>query len=296
MPIINSIIAPLLLLPTPGWGTLHPHTSNPFYDRLGFYRIRETDKYKIRNLADLAMVIDIKKKERTAPLVDLDFVHTNGSQYHVGPMNPTASTREGQLVPKNLDGYLRGMCWGLRQSVFQSPRESVYSQMKRVSDVFQSDLSRCKVGNTIIRPAEDGSIILGFFTTIGRPKVYDITDYLFVTMEPSQVGSSRSTNSERHNRPDREGPVPSVGAVGEEVDTPPVVERTRVDPQPSTVGKRRVDAEAVMEVPQKAARVEWWQRESWDRSATAQTAPKHGSGTGGYPTKYGKIYHVEPRV
>ncbi|KAF4673289.1 hypothetical protein FOL46_007567 [Perkinsus olseni] len=257
----------------------------------------------IRNLADLSMVIDRPKKERTAPRVALDFVHTNGSKYHVGPMNPTASTRRGQQVPRNLDDDLRGMCWGLRQSDFQSPRESVYSQMKRISDVFQSDLSRCRVGNTIIRPAEDGSINLGFFTTIGRPKVYDNTDYLFVTMEPSQVGSSSSsatrycsTNSERHNRPDREGPLPSVGAVGEEVGTSPVAERTRVDPQPSTIGKRGVDAEAVMEVPPKAARVGWWQRESWDRSAAPQAVPTEGSRAGGYPSKYGKIYHVEPRV
>ncbi|KAF4719949.1 hypothetical protein FOZ62_030516 [Perkinsus olseni] len=294
--VFNSVKAFLLLF-TPGWGTLHPHTSNPFYDRLGFYRIRETDKCKIRNLAELSMVIDLPKKGKIAPLVALDFVHTNGSKYHVGTMNPTASTRRGQQVPRNLADHLRDVCWGLREACVVSRTETVYSQMKRVSVVFQSDLSRSKVGNTIICPLQyDGSVILGFLNTSPHLKIYTSADYLFITMKPSQIDSASSTNSERHNRPDREGPAPSVGAVGEEVGTPPVVERTRVDPQPSTIGKRRVDAKAVMEVPPKAARVEWWQRESWDRSATPQAAPSEGSRGGGYPTKYGKTYHVEPRV
>ncbi|KAF4708154.1 hypothetical protein FOZ62_004554, partial [Perkinsus olseni] len=299
IPIINSITVFLLLLPTPGWGTLHSHssTNDPFYARLGFYRIRETDKCKIRNLADLSMVIDLPKKGKIAPLVALDFVHTNGSKYHVGTMNPTASTRRGQQVPRNLADHLRDVCWGLREACVGSRTETVYSQMKRISDVFQSDLSRSKVGNTIICPLQyDGSVILGFLNTSPHLKIYTSADYLFITMRPSQIESASSTNSERHNRPDREGPLPSVSAVGEEVGTPPVVERTRVHPRPSSIGKRGADAEPVMEVPPKAAGVEWWQRESSDRSATPQAAPSEGSGTGGYPTKYGKIYHVEPRV
>ncbi|KAF4682769.1 hypothetical protein FOZ63_011482 [Perkinsus olseni] len=248
MILINSII---VLLLTPGWGTLHFHIHNPFYEKVGSYRIKKSDKDKIHNLKDLTMVIDLSETGKPAPIVDLDFVHTNGSKYH------------------SIAGSVRRMRVSTAETS-HAAADSVFERLNKVSRVFASDSSECRVGNTVIYPEKDVSIILGFSKRNARSKVYTRSDFLFVTMEPTQIEK--------------------------EPDTPPVTQGARVDPQPSTIGKRRADPVPAMEVPQKAARVEWWQRESWDRSAAPQAAPTDGSGAGGYPTKYGKIYHVEPRV
>ncbi|KAF4673274.1 hypothetical protein FOL46_007553 [Perkinsus olseni] len=249
--VLNSITALVLL--TPGWGTLHFHSQNPFYEKMGSYRIKKSDKDKIHNLKDLTMVIDLPQNGKPAPIVDLDFVHTNGSKYHVGPMNPTASSRNSQQLPRKLEDHLRGVCWGLRQSTAGSVRrmrvstaetshaaaDSVFERMIKVSRVFASDLSECKVGNTVICPEKGGSIILGFSKRNARSKIYTRSDFLFVTMEPTQIESASSTISKLPNRPDREGPVPPSSAAGKEPDTPPVAQGVRVDPQPSTIGKRQ---------------------------------------------------------
>ncbi|KAF4704938.1 hypothetical protein FOZ63_009289, partial [Perkinsus olseni] len=140
---------------------------------VGHYRIKESDKLKIPDLADLMMVIDLPQKHRAVPLVDLNFTRSNGP-------SPARFAAMGQHLSKSNPAV----------------------EMREVSKAFGPSLGKAFLSNILVCPEDDGTISLGFgkFHKYDRSIRYERSDFIFVTMEPSTGDGTTGKHLSRQHR------------------------------------------------------------------------------------------------
>ncbi|KAF4701483.1 hypothetical protein FOZ63_028385 [Perkinsus olseni] len=166
--------------------------------RLGRYRIKQSDKSEISNLANLTMaILPGKSSRKVLRTINLGFQHNNGTHYHVGPVVPSRlkNDTERKVSWDRFEDDLKQRCWGLRRSRAESQCEKVggelstpYAQMKDVSRAFSSHLLASTLGNTLTCSSggEEQVLSLGLATEAFRKsrEAHTKSEFLFVTMEP----------------------------------------------------------------------------------------------------------------
>ncbi|KAF4740515.1 hypothetical protein FOZ63_007399 [Perkinsus olseni] len=165
-----------------------------FPDRCGLYQIDLSDKEKIKDLDDLTMNISpTQGTARKGQVIRLRFAHVNGTEYHIGPIKPTRVNEHSERVwLSRSEDELKGSCWGLwlsgrrkrtvaGESLFQSP----WLQMRSVSKVFSSNLSRVTLESTLLCLKGDVSLRLGFRAEASKKgkDPQSKSHFIFVTMK-----------------------------------------------------------------------------------------------------------------
>ncbi|KAF4691451.1 hypothetical protein FOZ60_015449 [Perkinsus olseni] len=165
-----------------------------FPDRCGLYQIDPADKEKIKDLDDLTMNISpTQGTGRKGQVIRLRFAHVNGTEYHIGPIKPTRVNEHSERVwLSRSEDELKGSCWGLwlsgrrkrtvaGESLFQSP----WLQMRSVSKVFSSNLSRVTLESTLLCLKGDVSLRLGFRAEASKKgkDPQSKSHFIFVTMK-----------------------------------------------------------------------------------------------------------------
>ncbi|KAF4662071.1 hypothetical protein FOZ61_002744 [Perkinsus olseni] len=195
------------------------YENSPF--RPGRYRIKQSDKNEISNLANLTMAI-LPGFQRSST-VYLDFQHNNGTHYHVGPVAPSRSegSTQRKLGWDMLEDDFKQRCWGLGRSRAVPQYEgketggelstrTPYAQMKDVSRAFTSHLVASTLGNTLIcsSKGEEQVLYIGFATEAFRRSRggHTKSEFLFVAMEPVEDDGQLNLN--------RGDVVPSASGAG----------------------------------------------------------------------------------
>ncbi|KAF4712925.1 hypothetical protein FOZ62_026135 [Perkinsus olseni] len=289
---------------------------SPLRDKVGHYRIRESDKSKIPDLVDLTMVIDIPSPQIVVPLVDMNFTHSEGTSYLVGTMSFVGASNKGQPLLGRLADDFGGDCWGLggSQSGPSPARIAAMGEhlvkinpgkeMKEVSRAFRPSLAGAWLSTTLMCPEDDGTISLGFCKLHKYNKRYERSDFIFVTMEPS---TGDDTTGERY-RQHRVAPVASTSPEGRNRELP-AAETMPVSADSTVARKRQGGAEQVEAPSQKVARAQGlghtWRGHFWNESEALQVDPSQDADaprrlrnldepesnrTPKYKTKFGKTY------
>ncbi|KAF4720193.1 hypothetical protein FOZ62_008096 [Perkinsus olseni] len=194
-----------------------------------WYRIKQSDRGKISNLANLTIAVH-PGRHKELGVINLDFQHSNGTLYHVGPVVPSRSksSTHRRLRWDTFEDDLKERCWGLMPSRGVSqheaaggelPTRTLYAQMEDVSRAFSPQLLTATLSNTLICSSrgDEKVLYLGLATqAFGMStEAHTKSEYLFVTMESVEDESQLnplsgdmvpSASGEKHKKfPDRCG-------------------------------------------------------------------------------------------
>ncbi|KAF4649921.1 hypothetical protein FOZ61_000834, partial [Perkinsus olseni] len=160
-----------------------------------WYRIKQSDRSKVSNLANLTIAVH-PGRHKELGVINLDFQHSSGTLYHVGPVVPTRSKSKTQreLRWDTFEDDLKKRCWGLMPSRGVSQHEAAggelstrtpHAQMKDVSRAFSPQLLSSTLSNTLICSSrgDEKVIYLGLATQAFKGESRTKSEFLFVTME-----------------------------------------------------------------------------------------------------------------
>ncbi|KAF4666092.1 hypothetical protein FOZ61_010194 [Perkinsus olseni] len=290
---------------------------SPLRDKVGHYRIRESDKSKIPDLVDLTMVVDLPSPQIVVPLVDMNFTHSEGTSYLVGTMSFVGTSNKRKPLLGRLTDDFGGDCWGLTGSQSgpspariaamgqHSAKSNPWKGMKEVSRAFRPTLGAALLSKILLCSEDDGTISLGFCKLHKYDKRYERSDFIFVTMEPS---TGDDTTGEHLSRQHRVAPVASTSPEGRYREFP-AAETMPVSAELTVSRKRQGGAEQVEAPSQRVARAQGlghtWRGPFWNESEALQVDPSQNSDaprrlrnldepesnrTPKYKTKFGKTY------